>query len=282
MDSFDPYFELVIDEDIANEAFDVITDVIGDPTGVNTPMFGAPDPDAPPVYQKSDASLPSADELKDVKYAIVGINGPKDPNDGVSGGGGMGMGMAGEVEYLPITLQYHPYTADTAREVSIGGDLLPDGTRENRSYRGKTQAASNLGDLEKVIALREALPEDAKLICIVECKRPMVFAELEPYCDVILMIYNEFATGFTKALANVVTCKTEPSALLPFQQPANMETVEAQLEDVPRDMDCYTDSEGNVYDFTFGLDWSGKIDDDRVKTYNVAPLTEPETEVVFG
>ena len=281
MDSFDPYFELSLNEEAANQYFDVITDTIGDPTGVNTPMFGAPDPDAPPVYQKSDATLPSADELKDVKYAIIGINGPKDPNDGVSGGG-MGMGMAGEVEYLPITLQYRPYTADTAREVSIGGDKLADGTRENRSYKGKTQTASNEGDLDKVIALREALPEDAKLICIVEAKRPMVFAELEPYCDVILMIYNEFATSFTTALANIVTCQAEPYGVLSLQQPANMETVEAQYEDVPRDMECYVDSEGNAYDFCFGLNWSGVIDDERTSTYKAAPLTEPETEVVFG
>jgi beta-glucosidase len=43
--------------------------------------------------------------------------------------------------------------------------------------------------------------------------------------------------------------------------------VETQFEDVPRDMKCYTDSEGNVYDFAFGLNWSGVIDDERVATY---------------
>ena len=44
-------------------------------------------------------------------------------------------------------------------------------------------------------------------------------------------------------------------------------------------MECYVDSEGNTYDFCFGLNWSGVIDDDRVKTYKVDPLTAPETEV---
>lgn len=61
--------------------------------------------------------------------------------------------------------------------------------------------------------------------------------------------------------------------------PINMETVAAQDEDVPRDLTCYTDSQGNTYDFCFGLNWSGVIDDDRVKTYKVDPLTAPETEV---
>ena len=34
------------------------------------------------------------------------------------------------------------------------------------------------------------------------------------------------------------------------------------------------DADGNVYDFAYGLNWSGKIDDQRVKTYSAAPLTE--------
>lgn len=46
------------------------------------------------------------------------------------------------------------------------------------------------------------------------------------------------------------------------------ETVEQQHEDVPRDMVCYTDSEGNTYDFAFGLDWKGVIRDARVENTN--------------
>ena len=51
------------------------------------------------------------------------------------------------------------------------------------------------------------------------------------------------------------------------QLPADMETVETQQEDVPRDMKCYKDSCGNVYDFAFGLNWSGVIRDGRVQKY---------------
>ena len=49
--------------------------------------------------------------------------------------------------------------------------------------------------------------------------------------------------------------------------PANMKTVEEQKEDVPRDMSSYKDSEGNSYDFAFGLNWSGVIRDERVSKY---------------
>jgi beta-glucosidase len=46
-----------------------------------------------------------------------------------------------------------------------------------------------------------------------------------------------------------------------------METVEAQLEDVGRDMIPYTDSVGNTWDFAYGLNWQGGIKDERVKRY---------------
>lgn len=59
----------------------------------------------------------------------------------------------------------------------------------------------------------------------------------------------------------------EPYGLLPCQLPADMKTVEEQCEDVPRDMRCYTDSEGNTYDFAYGLNWRGRIMDRRVKKY---------------
>ena len=47
-----------------------------------------------------------------------------------------------------------------------------------------------------------------------------------------------------------------------------MAAVEEQCEDRPHDMECYRDSEGNVYDFAFGMNWSGVISDDRVKRYS--------------
>jgi beta-glucosidase len=70
-----------------------------------------------------------------------------------------------------------------------------------------------------------------------------------------------------RALLDIVSGKAEPSGLLPFQMPRDMETVEAQAEDVPRDMVPYRDGAGNVWDFAFGLNWSGVIRDERVTRY---------------
>ena len=70
-----------------------------------------------------------------------------------------------------------------------------------------------------------------------------------------------------QAYLDIISGKFEPSGLLPVQFPADMKTVEEQFEDTPRDMECYMDADGNVYDFAYGLNWSGVIDDDRVKKY---------------
>ena len=55
-----------------------------------------------------------------------------------------------------------------------------------------------------------------------------------------------------EAYAHIISGEVEPSGLLQFQMPASMDTVEAQDEDVPRDMECYVDADGNTYDFCFG------------------------------
>ena len=70
-----------------------------------------------------------------------------------------------------------------------------------------------------------------------------------------------------QAIMDLISGVSEPSALLPFQMPANMKTVEEQYEDVPRDMTPYSDSDGNKYDFAYGLNWQGVISDERVNTY---------------
>jgi beta-glucosidase len=90
-----------------------------------------------------------------------------------------------------------------------------------------------------------------------------VLAEIEPNADAILVSFNVQH----QALLDIISGQTEPSALLPMQMPADMKTVEEQLEDVPRDMRCYQDADGHTYDLAFGLNWSGIIDDARVKKY---------------
>ena len=91
----------------------------------------------------------------------------------------------------------------------------------------------------------------------------MVFSEVEPFTSSIFVHVG--VQG--QALLDLISGAAEPSGLLPFQMPANMKTVEEQFEDVPRDMIPYTDSQKNSYDFGFGMNWDGPINDARVIKY---------------
>ena len=163
--------------------------------------------------------------------------------------------------YVPISLQWGEYTAVDARDVSIaGGDPLENFT--NRSYRGRKVSSSNADEVKVVRDTRKAMGEKP-VVLVLAATRPVVLAEVEPYCDALLLTLGVQ----DQAVLDMVSGKAEPSGLLPMQMPSGMKTVELQNEDVPRDMECYKDSEGNVYDFAFGLGWNGVISDDRVKKY---------------
>ena len=166
-----------------------------------------------------------------------------------------------EGKYWPISLQYSPYTASHAREKSIaGGD--PSEASDNRSYRGRTEISFNESDMH-LVRQTKVLMGEKPVILVVAMDRPFVPAEIEPYADAILL-----SLGVTNnALLDIISGHKEPSALLPCQLPADMKTVEEQYEDLPFDMECYVDSDGNTYDFAFGLNWSGVIYDQRVKKY---------------
>lgn len=260
---------------IKDLGFEVITDAVGDPTG----PAGA---DGKATYQESDITALTAADLAGVKYAVVKINNPTDAYQGVQGGPSFMTVVMGTTPdpgpyWKPISLQYRPYTADGAnvRKESLNpkdeyGEYI------NRSYYGASTYATNESDLDFVISIKQKLPADAKLILIIDATRPMCFGEIESYADVILWGFSSITD---EAFAHIIAGSTEPYGLLNHQMPINMEAVEGDKEDVPRDMECYVDSEGNTYDFCFGLNWSGVIDDDRVKTYKADPLTAPETEV---
>ncbi len=94
-------------------------------------------------------------------------------------------------------------------------------------------------------------------------RNPMCLHEVEPLSDVILLDFKIEKELF----ADIISGRFEPNGLLPVQMPDNMETVETQDEDVPMDMECYTDSEQNRYDIAFGMNFSGVIQDSRVKIY---------------
>ena len=165
--------------------------------------------------------------------------------------------------YMPISLQWGPYTAEHARESSIaGGD--PTEKTVDRGYRGRTEISFNESDMIMVQETK-ALMGEKPVVVIVATDRPFVPAEIEPYADALLLSFGVS----NNALLDVVSGSYEPSALLPCQLPSDMRTVEEQCEDIPFDMDCYVDADGNTYDFAFGLNWKGVIKDKRVRKYGI-------------
>ena len=195
-------------------------------------------------------------DSKSAECALVFIKSPNggkgySQDDVAQGGNG----------YLPISLQYGEYTAKYARKVSLsGGDPLESFT--NRSYRDKSVVAKNSGDAELVVKTRKEMGRKP-VIVVVDAKNPMVFAEIEPYADAILLGFGIQQQAFVAIAAGVA----EPQGLLPMQMPKDMRSVEEQCEDMPFDMRCYKDADGNVYDYAYGLNWSGVIRDLRVERY---------------
>ena len=241
-------WELPVDQKALNETFNVVTDTL----------------DGEEVVRASE------DDIKACDMVLAIVNSPA-----------TGTGYDEEAEkYIPISLQYSEYTADSSsvRQPSIAGDevtvetespygIVKTTDKEDRSYYGESTVAENKSDMEMVQWVSGVVGDSVPVVVAVNSTGAMIFSELEQYADAILV-------GFQVDTANFLAIadgKYEPTALLPVQMPADMETVEAQCEDVPRDCECYTDENGNTYDFAFGMNWSGVINDERVEKYNVEP-----------
>ena len=172
---------------------------------------------------------------EEADFALVGITSPNggvgyNREDLAKGGNG----------YVPISLQYGPYTANDARETSLaGGSPLEDFT--NRSYKGKSITAYNTTDMKMVNETRSKIG-DKPLILVVKVAKPMVFSEIEKSASSILIHMGVQ----DQALMELITGEAEPSALLPFQMPAEMKNVEEQIEDVPRNNTQYKYNKVNV------------------------------------
>ena len=264
-------FALPSDIRTISKYFKVVTDTVGTPTG-------PADEDGNPTLLATDVIPPSAEEMAKVDFALVMIANPQ--SDGVDENG----------EIIPKTLQYRKYTADSiyVRKTSLSGEFTTvtrEDTygaqtllvRENRSYFGRSATATNEADLDKVLRVAELCEN---VVVAVKTDNPFIPAELDEVADSILLYFGNNMyhtdigtdTNLEKALYDIVAGNHEPSGLLPFQMPIDMDTVELQMEDISRDCDPYVDSQGNVYDFTFGMNWEGVINDERVEKYNVDVL----------
>ncbi len=196
------------------------------------------------------------DKPEEADIALVYMESPKsawmgyDIADRERGGNG----------YIPISLQYRPYTAREARAESIAGD--PHEAARNRSYLGKTAHAQNECELDMLEETRRVMGRKPVIVAM-NMNNPTVMAEIDAVADAILI-------GFSvqnQAFAELLTGRTEPSGLLPFELPASMEAVEHHCEDKPHDIEPYRDTDGNIYEFGFGLSFSGRISDSRTRKY---------------
>ncbi|MDO7908192.1 glycoside hydrolase family 3 N-terminal domain-containing protein [Paenibacillus sp. JX-17] len=196
------------------------------------------------------------DKPEEADFGLVFIHSPKSgtgysQEDVEQGGNG----------YVPLSLQYGTYTAEHAREVSLAGDSR-EGDVLNRSYKGKSVTPHNTADLDAVLDTKRQMNGKPVIVSML-LSNPAVVEEFEAEVDAIVANFGVQ----DQALMEVLSGAVEPSGLLPMQMPANMKTVEEQLEDVPHDMDCHVDTEGHVYDFAFGMNWGGVISDERTRKY---------------
>ncbi|WP_062135770.1 glycoside hydrolase family 3 N-terminal domain-containing protein [Demequina aestuarii] len=218
-------------------------------------FFGAVVTDEVEYDEEGQVVSYTAPDLSDVDLVLVGMDSPYNGDNFSAAGQDAETG-----EWYPFSLQYGPYTADgdNVRETSISGDILEDGTQENRSYLGNTSRISNAADLDaftRAVSAVEASGNDIPVIVALKATNPVIPAEFEADADAILV---SFGTN-DQAIVEVALGQHEPQGRLPMQFPADMDTVEAQLEDVAKDMTPYTDAAGNAYDYGFGLSWSGVI-----------------------
>ena len=263
--------ELPLSKGTLEKYFDVVTDTLADTlTGPADETTGS----ATPALE--DLTRLTAADIADVDYVLVCAKAPNNAS--------ARRGQDKDGNFIPLSVQYRAYTADSSavRQTSLAGDPA-DGSKwgehetakgvaiENRSYYGRSAMITNEYQLDQILEAA-ALAKEAGKPCIVilDITQPMCVHEFEDQVDAILVSMS----SSTEAACRIVAGSDEPTGLLPMQMPKDMVAVESQSEDACRDMDCYTDVDGNTYDFAFGMNWSGVISDDRVKQYNVTPLTK--------
>ncbi len=241
------------DEESMSVSFNVVTDTIRD---------GA-DPE-----NYTEADIVRRTDFKGVDFALVSFNAPN-----YSGSGAADYDNSdGSIDngYYPTSLQFGEYYADPAFvDMPMGVDpdeeltwIAAGGEPGTSRYYGGKSVAGNTATPDSLAALRARVGK-LPIVAYVTASNPFCCYEFEEYCDAILV-------GFAisrSAACQVIGGYYEPAGLLPCQLPANMETVERQFEDVSFDMDCHVDSEGNAYDYAFGMNWSGVINDARTAAY---------------
>jgi beta-glucosidase len=269
-----------VDQASAEELFNVVTDEIAE--GADEENLTAED-----IVRRTD--------FAGVDFALIKVDSPSSPGNMFTGtgydinvrnvpGDEEFQGVMGPTQlayredapldngYFPKTVQYREYTADP--EIVRAKPIATDPDEEerwvaaggeagmSRYYGGKSVTSTNEGELDFILETAENIG-GLPLVVVVAANSAMVFNEFESEAEAIVLSFGTSDAAFLEIVAGTYC----PNGLLPIQMPANMETVETQLEDVPFDMECHVDSDGNTYDFGFGLNWNGVINDARMAKY---------------
>jgi beta-glucosidase len=159
---------------------------------------------------------------------------PKDVEKGVNG-------------FLPISLQYGRYTATEARSTSLAGDPREQDVL-NQTYKDKTVKVRNASDLDLVLNTVKSM-KGKPVVVVLKMSNPTVVSEFEKEVRGLIINFNVQ----DQAVLDIISGNAEPSGLLPLQMPADMATVERQMEDVPFDIEVHVDGDSKIHISALGL-----------------------------
>lgn len=109
--------------------------------------------------------------------------------------------------------------------------------------------AASLEFPEEQTALVNALKEaGANVVAVVVMNRAYVLTPISEVADSVLLVYRPGVTCGAEAIADALYGETAITGKLPFQIPRDMEQVENQREDLPKDM------EDPLYEYGYGID----------------------------
>lgn len=145
------------------------------------------------------------------------------------------------------------YIADAAEvPADLSGVTAVVVVGEKSGTHDPAWGASTLEFPEEQVKLINALDKaGANVTAVVVMNRAYVLTPVTEAADSVLLVYRPGVTCGAEAVADCLFGETEITGRLPFQIPATMESVLAQREDMPKDI------ENPLYEYGFGIDAEG-------------------------
>ncbi len=145
------------------------------------------------------------------------------------------------------------YIADAAEvPADLSGVTAVVVVGEKSGTHDPAWGASTLEFPEEQVKLINALDKaGANVTAVVVMNRAYVLTPVTKAADSVLLVYRPGVTCGAEAVADCLFGETAITGRLPFQIPATMESVLAQREDMPKDI------ENPLYEYGFGIDAEG-------------------------